>query len=68
MNNLRSLTLGTASLLAGSAALAQSGNMMGGSWGSGWMGNMTGGYGGVWLPILVIAVVVGIVVMVIRRK
>lgn len=64
MNNLRTLSFGTASLLAGSAALAQSGNMMGGTWGDGWMG----GYGGYWMPILLVAVVAAIVVLIVRRK
>jgi hypothetical protein len=64
MNTLRTFTLAVASLCASSAVLAQNGNMMGGTWGGGWMG----GYGGVWMPILAIAVVVGVAVMVIRRK
>ncbi len=65
MNTLRALAFGAVSLLASGAALAQSGNMMGGGpWGSGWMG----GYGGIWMPVLLVAVVVGIVVLVVRRK
>ena len=63
MNTLRTLFVGAVSLPVASAALAQNGNMMGGTWGTGWMGD----YGGWWMPILVIAVVVGIV-MLIRRK
>lgn len=54
MNILRSLFVGAVPLLAASAALAQNGNMMGGAW-SGWMG----GYGGIWMPILLVAVVGG---------
>lgn len=64
MNTLRTLYVGAVPLLATSAALAQNGNMMGGTWGGGWMG----GYGGIWMPILVIAVVVGVIVMLVRRK
>ena len=65
MNTLRTLTSAAAPLLASGTAWAQNnGNMMGGNWGGGWMG----GYGGVWMPILAIAVVVGVAVMVIRRK
>jgi len=64
MLTLRTLCVGAVPLLATSSALAQNGNMMGGTWGGGWMG----GYGGIWMPILVIAVVVGVVVMLVRRK
>jgi uncharacterized membrane protein len=64
MNVLRVLSVGAPTLLATSAALAQNGNMMGGTWGSDWMG----GYGGIWMPILVVAVVVGVIVMLVRRK
>lgn len=40
--------------------------MMNGSgmWGSGWMG----GYGGGWLPILLVIVIIGLVVWVISQK
>ena len=55
----------TIPLLATDFASAQSGNMMnGGAWGSGWMG----GYGGMWTPILLVIVVVGLVAWVIKRK
>jgi hypothetical protein len=51
--------------LASGAALAQGGGMMdSGMWGGGWMG----GYGGAWVPILLVAVVVGLVVWVVKRK
>jgi len=57
--------LGVVPLWASGAASAQGGNMMnGGMWGSHWMG----GYGGVWLPILLVAVLVGLVVWVVKRK
>ena len=59
------LTVGSVPLLASGVALAQSGNMMdGGMWGMGWMG----GYGGVWGPILLVVVIVGIVVLVRQQK
>jgi hypothetical protein len=65
MNALRSVGVGLASLLATGSILAQSGTMMnGGMWGSGWMG----GYGGYWVPILVLAVVVGLVVWVVKQQ
>ena len=64
MKTFNTLFVGAISLPAASAAWAQNGNMMGGTWGTGWMG----GYGGWWMPILLIAVVVGVVVMLIRRK
>jgi len=65
MNALRSLGAGLASLIATGSALAQYGDMMnGGMWGSGWMG----GYGGYWVPILVLAVVVGLVVWVVKQQ
>jgi hypothetical protein len=58
-------TMGTMLLLATGVSLAQSGNMMnGGMWGTGWMG----GYGGIWVPILLVIVVVGLVVWVVQRK
>ncbi len=44
---------------------AQNGTMMnGGMWGPGWMG----GYGGYWMPLLVLAVVVGLVVWVVKQR
>ena len=33
-----------------------------------WNGAWMGGYGGVWMPILAVAVIVGVMVIVIRRK
>jgi hypothetical protein len=64
--NLRALTVGTVPLLATGVSSAQNGSMMnGGMWGGGgWMG----GYGGVWGPILLVIVVVGLVVWVVQRK
>ena len=68
MNSLRALASAALPVLVSSAAWAQSGNMMGGNWGGGWMGGWMGGYGGYWLPVLVLAVVVGFGVWVIKRK
>jgi hypothetical protein len=65
MNALQSVGVGLASLLATGSTLAQNGTMMnGGMWGSGWMG----GYGGYWVPILVLAVSVGLVVWVVKQQ
>lgn len=62
MNALQSVGVGMASLLATGSTLAQDGTMMnGGMWGSGWMG-------GYWVPILVLAVVVGLVVWVVKQQ
>ncbi|MDO8321252.1 MAG: hypothetical protein A2461_01890 [Burkholderiales bacterium RIFOXYC2_FULL_59_8] len=65
MKNLSLLTVGVTPLLTSGVALAQTGNMMGGGHsGFGWMG----GYGGFWMPILLIVVVIALVVLVIQRK
>jgi hypothetical protein len=61
----KSIGVGLASLLATGSTLAQNGTMMNdGMWGSGWMG----GYGGYWVPILVLAAVVGLVVWVVKQQ
>ena len=65
MKTLFATAVGTVSMLTTGVSLAQSGNMMdGGTWGFGWMG----GYGGVWMPILLVIVVVGLVVWVVKQK
>jgi ABC-type multidrug transport system permease subunit len=65
MKILLALTVGSAPLLTTGVALAQSRYMMNGDmWGGGWMS----GYGGAWVPILLVAVVVGLVVWVVKRK
>jgi uncharacterized membrane protein len=65
MNALHRVGVGLASLLVTGSALAQNGRMMnGGTWGTGWMG----GYGGYWMPILVLSVVVGLVVWVVKQQ
>ena len=52
-------------LLASSASLAQNSNMMNqGMWNAGWRG----GYGGMWVPILLIIVVVAVVAWMLGRK
>ena len=65
MKTLLALIVAIVPLLFTTAALAQGGNMMnGGGWGMGWMG----GYGGIWGPILLVVVLVGIVAIVMQRK
>jgi hypothetical protein len=66
MKTLLATAVGAALLLTTGVSLAQNGNMMnGGNWGVGWMG---GGYGGIWLPILLVIVVVGVVAWVVMQK
>ena len=70
MKNLFAMAVGTAALLSSSVLFAQNGAMMNGTGsGSGWMGGYSGmgGYGGIWTPILLTAVVVGLVVWVVNR-
>ena len=65
MKTLLAMAVGPVSLLATGASLAQNGNMMnGGTWSAGWMG----GYGGIWMPILLVIVVVGLVAWIVKRK
>lgn len=65
MKNLLATVFGTVFLLATGVSLAQTGNMMNdGMWGSGWMG----GYGGIWVPLLLVIVVVGLVAWIVKRK
>lgn len=65
MKNLLATVVGTVFLLATGVSLAQTGNMMNdGMWGSGWMG----GYGGIWVPLLFVIVVVGLVAWIVKRK
>ena len=65
MKNLLATVVGTVFLLATSVSLAQTGNMMNdGMWGGGWMG----GYGGIWVPLLFVIVVVGLVAWIVKRK
>lgn len=65
MKILLAIAVGTVPLLTSGVSLAQSGNMMnGGMWGSGWMG----GYGGVWVPILIVIVVVGVIAWFLKQK
>ena len=65
MKTLLALIVGPVLLLSTTAALGQNGNMMnGGGWDMGWMG----GYGGIWGPILLVVVLVGVVALVMQRK
>ena len=65
MKTLFVAAFGAVLLLLSGVAAAQGGNMMnGGAWGSGWMG----GYGGMWIPILLAIVVVGLVAWIVKRK
>lgn len=64
MKIIKAMSAGTVSLLVSSAALAQSGNMMDGGGGYGWMG----GYGGMWVPILVVILVAAVVAWAVAKK
>jgi len=65
MKKLLATGMGSASMFAATAALGQTGQMMNdGGWGMGWMG----GYGGIWVPIVLVAVVAAVVVIVAQRK
>ena len=58
MKTSNALTVGMVSLVTTGVAFAQNSNMMnGGAWGGDWMG----GYGGLWLPMVLVAVLVGLV-------
>lgn len=63
MKTSPALGIGALALLTTNIALAQTGNMMNGTSGGGWMG----GYGGVWTPILVIVVVIALVALFFKR-
>jgi uncharacterized membrane protein len=59
------ILFGVGLLLVSGAGLAQNSNMMnGGMWNAGWMG----GYGGTWVPILLVIVVVAVVAWMLGRK
>jgi len=68
MKTLMPLVVAAASLTTVGAASAEEGGMMNGRhgdmWGQGWMG----GYGGFWGPALLVAAVVLIAWMVMRRR
>lgn len=61
MKNSLAMAVRTMLLLVSGVSLAQSGNMMNDG---AWMGR----YGGIWIPILLVGVVVGVIVMLFRRK
>lgn len=65
MKNLLAVAVGTVALLTTGVSFAQSGNMMnGGMWSGGWMA----GYGGAWMPILFLVVLVALVVWVVKQN
>ena len=69
MKTISAYIVGAIALLTSGFALAQTGNMMnGGGWGAGWMnGGWMGGYGGVWTPILLAVIVVGVIAWIVTR-
>jgi hypothetical protein len=70
MKNVLVWAAGAVAVVATGVTWAQSGNMMnGGTWGSGWMGSgWMGGYGGVWTPILLAVIVVGVIAWIVTRS
>lgn len=65
MKKVRFLTVGAVLPLISDVALAQAGSMMSGDHsGFGWMG----GYGGIWMPVLLIVVVVALVVLTLKSR
>jgi hypothetical protein len=65
MKTLLAMVVGTLVLFATGVSLAQGGHMIdGGSWGGGWMG----GFGGIWVPIVLVIVAVGLLLWVVQRK
>lgn len=65
MKNLLAMAVGMAAALTTGVSFAQSGHMMnGGTWGNGWMG----GYGGAWMPILFLVVLVALVVWIVKQN
>ena len=65
MKMFLALLVGLGLLLISTVSVAQSGSMMnGGMWNGGWMG----GYGGMWVPILLVIVVIAVVAWMLGRK
>lgn len=65
MKMVPAILISLGALLVGDVALAQNGHMMNdGMWNAGWMG----GYGGLWVPILLVIVVVAVVAWMLGRK
>jgi hypothetical protein len=65
MNAIQRVGVALVPSLAAGSVWAQNGSMMsGGMWSSGWMS----GYGGYWMPIVVLAVIVGLMVWVVKQK
>jgi uncharacterized membrane protein len=65
MKTMHSMAAGAALLLTKDVVMAQSISMMEG--GNSWFGSM-GGYGGFWMPVLLIVVVVALVGLVVQHK
>ena len=65
--NLNPAVLMAGTIMAASALAAtqDGGSGMMGGYGTGWMG---GGYGGIWVPILLVAVVAGLVGWIVAKK
>jgi len=65
VKTLLAMAVGAVALAAAGPSMAQNGNMMNGDMGGyGWMG----GYGGMWVPILLVIVVVGLVAWFVKQK
>ncbi len=64
MTTFLTIAIGTGALLACNAAVAQNGTMMGGTWHNGWMA----GYGGPWIAVVLLVLIVGLALWVIKRK
>jgi len=65
MKTLLAGAVGTATLLAADISWAEHADMMNdGMWGAGWMG----GFGGVWLPIVLVSVVIGLFAWIVKRQ
>ncbi len=65
MKMFLAMVISMSTLLVSNVALAQNGHMMNeGMWNAGWMG----GYGGMWVPILLVIVVVAVVAWMLGRK
>ena len=65
MKMFLAVLVGMGLLLISAVSVAQNGSMMnGGMWNGGWMG----GYGGMWVPILLVIVVIAVVAWMLGRK
>lgn len=65
MKMFLAILFGMGLLSISAVSMAQNSNMMNqGMWNAGWMG----GYGGMWVPILLVVVVIAVVAWVLGRK